>query len=240
MSFGVGVQVPREKLSFFGTASDRREALIGGVVALGVTVGYTLVAGLLSTPTTSVEFLSLWTSLACVWLARTENIWAMPYGLAAVLLLGWFLLGIELVAQGWLQYLFYVPVQILGWWAWARGGSGRTELPITRLGARGWLMTVGAFVALWAIGWWTFGRIYESSAYLGWDTSIVAASVVAQSLMTWKKRECWWAWTIPVNVSSIALFVVTGAWAFVFLYVVFLANSIWGWRLWTRREASRR
>jgi nicotinamide riboside transporter PnuC len=55
--------------------------------------------------------------------------------------------------------------------------------------------------------------------------------------MTLKKRESWWFWTIPVNISAIALFSRTETWAFVFLYVVFLANSVWGWIQWQRAEA---
>lgn len=223
-------------MPWFGTASDRRRAAVGGIGALLVTAAYVAVARGFDTATTTVEMLSLWASLACVWSARLENIWCMPYGLVSVVLLGWYLLDIGLVGQGWLQYLYYVPVQLVGWWAWSRGGSGRSELPVTRLGMRTWLAVVAGFVVMWASCWVVFARLYDSPAYLGWDSSITAASVTAQSLMTWKKRESWWFWTLPVNVSAIGLFVVTDAWAFVFLYVVFLVNSLWGIRTWQRLE----
>ncbi len=227
---------PRATLPWFGTRRDQLEALATGVGALLVTATYVLVARGFDTLTTAVEAVSLWASLACVWLARVENIWCMPYGLASVVLLGWYLLDIELVGQGWLQYVFYVPVQMVGWWAWSRGGTGRTELPVTRLVARSWLGVLAAFMALWAVVWVVFDQLYDSPAYLGWDSSITAASVTAQSLMTWKKRESWLFWTAPVNVSAIGLFAVTEAWAFVFLYSVFLVNSVWGVRTWHRLE----
>jgi nicotinamide riboside transporter PnuC len=86
----------------------------------------------------------------------------------------------------------------------------------------------------WAFLWVLFNAVYEEPAYLLWDTSIVAASVTAQSLMTIKKKESWWWWSIPVNVSSIALFVRTELWAFVFLYLIFMANSAWGWHQWAK------
>ena len=228
--------VARPTLPWFGNRVDQGHALLVGVGAFLVTAAYVLVARGFDTATTEVEAVSLWASLACVWLARIENIWCMPYGLVSVVLLGWYLLDIELVGQGWLQYVYYVPVQLVGWWAWSRGGAGRGELPVTHLTFRSWLAVLGAFGMLWAVTWLTFSWLYDSTAYLGWDSSITAASVTAQSLMTWKKRESWWFWTAPVNVSAIGLFVVTEAWAFVFLYVVFLVNSLWGIRTWRRLE----
>lgn len=233
-----GSSAARQAVPLLGTPSDWREAALGGCLAAFVTGAYTAVAAGFGTSTTTIEIISLWASLACVWLARTENIWTMPYGILAVVLLGWFLLDIGLVGQGWLQYVYYVPVQLAGWWAWARGGTGRTELPITKLSGIGWSATLALAIAGWFGLWWLFGSIYDESVYLGWDTSIVASSVTAQTLMTLKKRESWWFWTIPVNVSSIGLFVVTDTWAFVFLYVIFLGNSLWGAWIWARRSST--
>ncbi len=222
------------RLPLLGIRSDHREALVGGFAAAAVTVSYVLVASGFGTSTTLIEALSVWASLACVWLARTENIWTMPYGLVAVVLLGWYLLDIELVAQGWLQYVYYVPIQIIGWWAWARGGNDRTELPVTSLTMPQWAGVIALLATLWLGLWFVFDAVYDESSFLTWDTSIVASSVVAQSLMTWKKKESWWWWTLPVNVSSIGLFARTEVWAFVFLYVVFLVNSVWGWSKWQK------
>jgi nicotinamide mononucleotide transporter len=223
-----------------GDRADRAEAFVGGVVACVAVVLYVVVARSFDTPTTWIEGFSLWSSLACVWLARTENIWTMPYGLIAVVLLGWFLLDIDLVGQGWLQFVFYVPVQVVGWWAWSRGGTGRTELPVTRLNGGQWALVVTLAILGWASCFFIFDWLYEESAYLLWDSSIVASSVTAQTLMSWKKRESWMWWTIPVNISSLGLFVRTESWAFVFLYVIFLVNSVLGWRDWARSESKQR
>lgn len=224
----------RAPLPIFGHRSDRQTAFTGGLVAAAMVMAYVIVARALDTPPTNLEVLSVWASLACVWLARTENIWTMPYGLVAVVLLGWFFLDVQLVAQGWLQFIFYVPVQVFGWWTWARGGPQRSELAVSGLSIRHWMATFVLAGALWAGLWLLFAALYDQPAYLPWDTSIVASSVTAQSLMTFKKKESWWWWTLPVNVSSIGLFVRSELWAFVFLYVVFLVNSIWGWHRWTK------
>jgi nicotinamide mononucleotide transporter len=220
---------------WWGSSRDKIEALSALSISGVITAAYVILALQWDTPTTWVERVALVASLACVWLARTENIWAMPAGLVSVIVLGGFYLDIELVAQGWLQFVYYVPIQMLGWWAWTRGGDHRSALPVTPLSGFGWIGALAAAIGLWILVAGLFAIVYDSSQHLLWDTSIVASSVVAQTLMTYKKVAAWWWWTFPVNVSAIGLYVVTKSWALVFLYAVFLANSCWGWRLWAQR-----
>ena len=92
---------------------------------------------------------------------------------------------------------------------------------------------VGAFGA-WTFCWVMFQRLYGPLQWMGWDTSIVAASITAQLLMTAKKLECWLWWQVPVNISAIGLYIVTDAWAFAFLYAVYLLNASSGYLLWRR------
>lgn len=216
-----------------GRSGDAGEAARMLVLSAAVTVAYVLVASAwFDTPTTALEFWALIPSLACVLLVRTENVLSMPVGIVACALLGVFYLQIDLVGQGWLQLAFYIPVQVAGWWAWCRGGERGGELHIVRTTWPGRLVTVAAWAALWLGAWLLFGALYGPTPYAVWDTSIVAASIVAQTLMSWKRAEHWLVWLIPVNVSSILLYVTTGAWAFAFLYVVYLTNAWFGWRRW--------
>jgi nicotinamide mononucleotide transporter len=233
------VPVVESPLPFTGTRADRLAALRGGLLALALTIAYATTAWLVfDTPTTWIEAGALWAAIASVWLARLENIWCMPFGIVAVVLLGWGLFDVGLVAQAWLQYIYFVPIQVAGWWAWSRGGEGRTELSITRLDLRGWLDVVFGTLGLWIACEVLFDILYADAIWLVWDSSIFAASITAQTLMTFKKRESWWFWTLPVNLSNVGLFIVTGQWAFMVLYLLFLANSVWAWRDWDRAEAT--
>lgn len=74
---------------------------------------------------TGLEIFGTATSLACVWLTRTQNIWSVIYGLLSVVAMGIFFFDIDLVGQGWLHLGYYIPIQFVGWWAWLRGGAGR-------------------------------------------------------------------------------------------------------------------
>lgn len=222
----------RQRKPLFGTTADKKEAVISLGGSLLLTLLYTSIAKQLDTTTSSLEFWSLVFSFTCVWLSRTENIYSMHAGIISSIYMGIFLLQIELVGQGWIQFVYYIPIQLYGWWAWCRGGEQKTELPVTRLNTRSWLITLLGFTAIWFGTRILFGAIYENPQYIWWDTSIVAASIAAQSLMTLKKVESWVFWFFPVNVSSIVLYMYTEVPAFAVMYTVFLANAAWGWRQW--------
>jgi len=226
----------RSKLALHGTRSDKKEALVALLGSWLITELYSRIAEYLDVRTSTLEYVSLVFSFACVWLSRTENIYSMSTGIVSSVVMGVFLLRIELVGQGWIQFVYYVPIQIVGWYQWSKGGTGRTELPVTSLRVRGWAYHIGLLLATWVSTRIAFGMIYENPRLIWWDTSIVAASIVAQTLMTTKKVECWIFWIVPVNISSIALYLHTDVPAFAVMYGIFLANAVWGWRSWVRAE----
>ena len=228
------MSVNNEPLSLFGSKENKSEALYALAGSALVTLMYVFVARSLETTTSQLEFWSLIFSFACVWLSRTENVHSMSTGIVSVVLMGIFLLRIGLVGQGWLQFVYYVPIQIYGWWAWCRGGVGRTELAVTRLALMQWAGIVVLFIATWAGFYGLFNVLYEDPQFLIWDTSIVSASFIAQILMTRKKVECWYLWTIPVNVSAVLLYWRASVPAFSFLYLIFLVNAAFGWRQWRK------
>ena len=229
---------PTRKLPFWGTRSNQIETAAVLGASFFLTLLYSFIANRLETPTSKLEFWSLVFSFACVWLSRTENVLSMTTGIVSVVLMGIFLLKVDLVGQGWLQFVFYVPIQLFGWWSWCRGGEGRTELKIGRLVLSGWALSISVYVLTWVFFALLFDTLYESPQYLIWDTSIVAASVVAQILMTRKKVECWFFWTFPVNVSALLLYWRADVPAFSFLYLVFLLNAYFGWRQWASSSES--
>lgn len=224
----------RERLPLFGTFADQREAALALAGSWLITELYSRVASSLDTPTSRLEYVSLIFSFACVWLSRTENVLSMHTGIVSSIVMGIFLLRVDLVGQGWIQFAFYVPVQLIGWHQWCRGGENKTELPVSPLSQRGWAMSLALLGAVWVSTRVAFGIIYENPRLIWWDTSIVAASIVAQSLMTVKKVECWVFWIVPVNISSIALYVYSDIPAFAVMYGIFLANALWGWRSWAQ------
>lgn len=227
--------------AYLGQRDRLPQAAAVTVGSVAVCVAYAAAANAWSpdyAPTT-LEFWGTATSLACVWLVRKQNMMTWPIGIVSVVLMGLFFLQIDLVGQAALQLAYYFPIQWWGWWMWAKGGEGRTELKVSWMTARErvvWLPVLAA-------GTWLAGRAFQAypdAVYAYWDASIVAASVLAQFLLSRKKVESWVLWMLPVNVSAIALYAATGAHMFAALYVVFLANAAYGMWEWARDERAGR
>lgn len=225
---------PTRAAPWFGRPAEHRHAAIAGVGSFAACGAYWLAARTFAPDFTpgAVEFAATATSLWSVWVTQRRNVLALPIGLVSVVLMGWFFVSIDLSGQVLLQWGYYVPVQAWAWWQWTRGGVGRTELPVTRLGARG----MAVVVATGVVGTVALGRLLDAgwadSVHTYWDASIVAGSVLAMALLARKKVESWWLWIGPVNISAIGLYATTGAEMFAALYVLFLVMAVVGLARW--------
>jgi len=218
----------------WGTAFDRREALLvlGGATLLSIV--YTVVARIVDVPPTPLEFIGTATGLANVWLVRKQNVLSWPLGIVMVSSIGVVFYGYGLMGQAWLHLLYFFPLQFWGWYHWTRGGEDGGELPVSWTPAWEWLVYLPLYVGgAWAMGSF-FEAAHEQATHVFWDASIVAASVIALFLQSRKKVESWFLWVGPVNVAGIGLYVATGATMFAALYVVFLLNAIAGSVEWAR------
>jgi nicotinamide mononucleotide transporter len=220
----------------FGTRADQVGAGRAGLGATLITLLYVAAVKRWSPDLspTGLEIFGTATSLACVWLTRTQNIWSVIYGLVSVVAMGIFFFDIDLVGQGWLHLGYYIPIQFVGWWAWLRGGAGRTDLPVGWLAAPRRLAIGVALIAGTALLALAFRELHGDSPYLWWDSSIVAASIAAQLLLMTKRIESWWLWLIPVDVSAILLYLRSDAEMFAALYCLYLLLASLGLRDWLR------
>lgn len=231
---GVAATSAPMRTPVWGTASDQIGALRAAVFAAGAVAAYTAAVRAWSPELApgGLEIFGTATSLACVWLTRRQNVLSIPYGIVSVVAMGVFFFQIGLVGQGWLHLGYYVPVQFVGWWVWIRAGEGRTDLPVGWLSwrARGLIALglLGGTVVLAAV----FERLHGPSPYLLWDSSIVAASLVAQYLLITKRIESWWLWLVPVDISAILLYLRSDAEMFAALYTLYLVVASMGLRDW--------
>ncbi len=188
------------------------------------------------------ELLGTWCALNAVWLVRTENIQNWIWGITSAILLGVFFGQIGLPGQQWLQWAFFLPIQVWCWYYWATAGAAvaSTNLPVTflRTGERiVWMvvLVVGTWLVL------NFVEVFApGSAYPELDALVVVSSMMAQFLLGRKKVESWILWLGPVNVVSIVLFAMTGAYVLTALYVAFLVHAVFGVRTWMSAAKQRR
>jgi nicotinamide mononucleotide transporter len=181
-----------------------------------------------------LELAATLVTLACVILGVKRSLWQFPVGIVGTALFFWVVWQGQLYANAGLQ-VFFVFVQLYGWWYWLRGDKGQRPRIRTANRVHVAVSVVIAVIAAWAGSWalteWTD---YDLSFT---DAASLSVSVVAQYLLDRKYVETWPVWLV-VNVASVWLYANAGMWIFTGLYVFFFFNAFWGW--WEWREAMRR
>lgn len=183
----------------------------------------------------SFDFVLEWSAalsgLACVVLTARRHMVCWPVGLVSVVLYAVFFARIRLYADAGLQG-FYFVTGILGWWHWARGGpdGGRALIRVLRTRDR-WRLAAVIVVAVPVCSLWLARHTAASYPWL--DTLAAVLSVVAQLLLMRKFIDSWVLW-IAVDVLSLVLYALKGAWVTWGLYAVFLILASGGLIAWRR------
>lgn len=169
-----------------------------------------------------------------VTLVVRRSMWNYPFALALVLLYSWIFFHEKLYSDALLQ-LFFLVVNLYGWWNWAHARAETGEVRVEQLSENAriaWL----AGCAIVAAGWGALMHRYTDAQYPWWDGSIAVMSVAAQILQSRRRWESWVLW-IAVDLAAVPLFALKGLWLTAALYLVFLALSVWGLLHWNKVKA---
>jgi len=185
---------------------------------------------------TWTEILGAVTGAASVLLAVRESAWNWPVGIANnifFLILFW---SAKLYADAILQ-IVYIIISIFGWWNWVRGGTGHTELPISRTSAQTAMLLAGLTSAGTPVLVICLRRFTDSAAPIG-DGVTTALSLTAQYMLSRKLLENWWVW-MTADVIYIGLYCYKSLYLTGAVYLVFLGMCIAGYTGWKNSLASR-
>ncbi len=178
-----------------------------------------------------VEWLAVVTGIVSVYLSVRQNIWSWPTAIVNVLLYVLVFRAARLYADMGLQVV-YAMLSVYGWYEWLHGGENKTELPVSRWSWRS--AAVLAFIGTvfaWGLGASFAG--YTDAALPYMDSSLTAASLVAQYLMTRKILENWLLW-IAADVVYVGMFIYKRLLPTAGLYAVFLVLAAMGYVQWRR------
>ncbi len=181
------------------------------------------------------ELIGFVTGVLNVWLVTREHLWSWPVGIvnAAFYIVVFSRSG--LYSDTGLQ-MVYLVLSVYGWWHWKTGGvhasALRRPVVVTRVAGSTVARLAGIWIALWLLLAAITSRI--PNAALPWfDAALVAASLIAQWMMTRKLLESWILW-ILVDVAYVGLFIVRGLPLTAVLYAIFFLLAILGLVQWTR------
>jgi nicotinamide mononucleotide transporter len=184
-----------------------------------------------------LELAATLVTLACVILGVKRSLWQFPVGIVGTAIFFVVVLQNRIWANAVLQ-VFFVFVQLYGWWYWLKGAKGKRP-PIRTANPVHVVISVAIALAVAWAGSWALTEYTDFDLSVT-DAATLSVSVVAQYLLDRKYLETWPVWLI-VNVASIYLYSNAGMWLFTGLYVFFFFNAFWGWWEWRqamRREAS--
>ena len=183
------------------------------------------------TGTRPIEIAAVLLGLINVTLIIRRNIWNYPFGIVMVILYAQIFFDYRLYSDALLQ-IYFLVIQIYGWWYWLQGRDDQGLVIVARLPVRQIpYYAVIAIVGLAALG--TSMDQLTDADYPYWDGTIAVLSVLAQFLLSRRRLESWFLW-IAVDLLAIGLFWVKGLYPTSALYSVFLVLAAIGLFNWTR------
>ncbi len=180
---------------------------------------------------TPLDLVNLALGVVGVALMIRRSLWAFPVGLLAVTVQGVLFFRNRFYADATVQVFFFAALAY-GWWHWVCDKGAAPELPVTRQSWRGRAATL-ALAAGATVVWALVLRRWTDAAMPWRDAFIAAFSVAAQTLQARKRIENWALWLV-VNGVAIASYWQAQMAFTAFLYALYLALAVCGWREWRR------
>ena len=168
---------------------------------------------------------SYWSTYLCVVQDRTNYFFGfISTILYSILFYNYGLYGSMLVN-------IYLPFALVyGYIRWGANGNPR---PVTLTSTKTWIVVyipitiISAALIAFAFGFFNIPAPPTS------DIAILVLTILAQWLLDNKKLETWLAWAL-VNVSALYTYGSQGLWLVVFQYLLFLANTVYGYTEWNK------
>lgn len=193
-----------------------------------------LCAWLVAHGTTCAEAAGFIFGVINVYLTVREKIWSWPIGILNAILSAVVYYESRLYSDFGLQFV-YMTMSVYGWYHWLHGGARETELHVTRTAASTASVLVSAFLAGWLV-MFLITRNLPSASIPQVDSALVAASLVAQWMMTRKLRETWLLW-IAINIAYVVMQEYKGLHLYAILNGVYGVLAVLGHIEWTRSFA---
>jgi nicotinamide mononucleotide transporter len=185
-----------------------------------------------------LEIVAVALALITMVLIIKRSVWNYPFAIAMVTCYFFILRDAKLYSDAGLQ-IFFVLVNIYGWWSWYRQREDMGEIVVERLSCDALLAWIAGSV-LATLAWGFFMSNHTDGSYPFWDASVAMLSVTGQILMTRRYLENW-HWWIVVNILSVPLYYVKGLYLTSGLYMVYLVLAVAGlieWRKVSARQIS--
>jgi nicotinamide mononucleotide transporter len=143
-----------------------------------------------------IQLIVLMLGVSEVLLARVNNVWLYPAGIAGTTLSIYSLFNVQLYAECILQ-VYYIVMSFYGWWYWV-GKRYRKPIDITFTTKNEWFITMFIIIGGWLFLYF-FLIGFTPSQVPAWDAWISATGWAGMWLLARRKVENW----LILNVSNV-------------------------------------
>lgn len=164
-----------------------------------------------------------------VFLARANNVWLYPAGIAATTLSIYSLYNVKLYAEC-ILHLYYLIMSVYGWMYWNTKQNG-SNVQITFTTRKEWFITIGIVVIAW-LTLYFFLVFFTVSDSPVWDSWISATGWAGMWLLARRKVENWILLNIS-NVFAIPLLILKGVTLFAVLTIILFVVACKGYLDWS-------
>lgn len=180
---------------------------------------------------TWLEGIAVFFGIASVMYSIREKIWVYPTGIISTLIYVWICLEYKLYADMGIN-AYYFSMSIFGWYVWTHPKEGKTELPVTWLKPKGWLIAIVIFAVSYGLLAFVLSNFTDSDVPY-WDSFTTASAFVGMWLMAKKKVENWIAWIIT-DLVSVPLYFYKGLVLTSFQFLFFTVLAVLGLLAWIK------
>ncbi|GFM87820.1 aminotransferase [Pseudomonas cichorii] len=179
----------------------------------------------------TLEIIAVLINILGVWLTTQRIRWCWPVSVVAVLLYVWIFYEARLYSDMLLQLIFAF-LQGYGWWRWSQGGLDQGKVHVTRLSARGAVLSL-AFGALGAVLLGSLMATFTDAAVPWLDASLTAFSLVASVWAARKYVVSWVLW-IVLDCLYVGMYWHKDLHLTAGLYAGFVVLAFYGYLAWRR------
>ena len=181
------------------------------------------------------EWVAAALGLVTVFLVMKRSVWNFPFALGMVSIYFVEFLEEKLYSDALLQ-IFFLVINLYGWWAWSRAPKVDEGVVVTTMSVRARTAWFAA-TAVAAMAWGLVMATFTDAAAPFVDAAVAGASVAAQWLQSLRRVESWILW-IVADVIAVPLYWWKGLVPTTLLYVVFLGLAVGGLLSWRRAASS--
>jgi len=217
--------IPKREQGMF---ANLIQGTILGVVLTALSYFVGLEAGWI-TSLSLLEAFAVFTSYVCTFLCVMER--RINYPIGAVSTIAYCVLFFQSALVASMAINAFLSVYLV--YGWIRWKSDENTLPITKMSAKDWLLTV----VVAGLGYLVVVLLASHfGGTLAWtDSVILVGTILAQFMMDNKKIANWLIWAV-VNVFAIYTYFHAGLALAGFQYIFFLANTAYGYYMWRKNR----